>query len=117
MGPCTAGKSTLAAKLKPLGLNIRQIAQEHSYVPHMWQRISKPDILIYLDVSFKTSNTRKQLNWNPDDFNEQVRRLAHARQHANLVIDTNHLTPDQVLLAVLEYLKDLGEKQTDENTP
>ena len=52
VGPCAAGKTTLVAALREMGYNVRHIAQEHSYVPYMWQRLAKPDLLIYLDVSY-----------------------------------------------------------------
>src|SRR5688572_25288897 len=42
VGVCSAGKSTLAANLKEKGYRVRTCAQEHSYVPHLWQ-LSKPD--------------------------------------------------------------------------
>ena len=77
----------------------------------MWQNITKPDILIYLAASFPVSTARRQLNWQEKDHDEQLRRLAHARQHANLFIDTDDLTPEQVLQKVLDYLK---EMQSDE---
>ena len=71
----------------------------------MWQRIAKPDILIFLDASFPVSTARRKLNWRKTDHEEQYRRLAHARQHANVVIDTDAITPEQVLQKVLDYLK------------
>jgi hypothetical protein len=107
VGPCTAGKTTLAAKLIPLGYNIRQIAQEHSYVPYMWKRITNPDLLIFLNVSFNVSQKRKNLNWNESEYNEQQKRLNHARSNAHLYIDTDPLTPDQVMETVLEFLSGL----------
>lgn len=74
----------------------------------MWQRITNPDILIFLDASFSASTTRRKLIWEQKDHEEQYRRLAHARQHANLVIDTDPLTPAQVLQKVLDYLKEIN---------
>jgi hypothetical protein len=74
----------------------------------MWQRIAKPDLLIFLDASFPVSTQRRRLNWQEGDYQEQCRRLAHARQHANLVIDTDPLTPAQVLQQVLDFLKGLN---------
>ena len=53
VGPCASGKSTLATYLKAAGYIVRQPTQEHSFVPDMWQKMSKPDILIYLDVSYE----------------------------------------------------------------
>ena len=107
VGPCGSGKSTLIAGLERSGYRCRHIAQEHSYVPAMWQIISKPDILIYLDASFLVSTARAELDWQEKDHQEQLRRLAHARQHAHLYIDTDALTPQQVLEQALNYLQAL----------
>ena len=106
VGPCGSGKSTLIARLEKHGYACRHIAQEHSYVQAMWQIISKPDFLIYLHSSFITSTSRRKLNWRETDYAEQLRRLTHAREHAQLIIDTDDLTPDQVLQIVLDSLKD-----------
>ena len=108
VGPCAAGKSTLAQRLKALGYEVRQIAQEHSYVPDMWRRISNPDVLIYLDVSFPVSMARRPMPWDEADFEEQKRRLEHARAHADLIVQTDRLTPEEVLTQVLDYLRHLG---------
>jgi|SRR6266498_413622 thymidylate kinase len=105
VGPCGAGKSTLIAGLEKHGYICRHIAQEHSYVQNMWQLITKPDLLIYLDASFLTSTARRKLNWQEKDHDEQLRRLAHAREHAHLLIDTNDLTPEHVLQKTLDFLR------------
>ena len=106
VGPCGSGKSTLIAGLEKHGYACRHIAQEHSYVQAMWQIITKPDILIFLHASFPISTARRKLNWLEKDYDEQSRRLSHAREHANIIIDTDDLTPDQVLQHVLDYLMD-----------
>lgn len=106
VGHCGAGKSTLIAGLEKHGYSCRHIAQEHSYVPHMWQVIANPDILVYLHASFPVSTARRQLNWQNKDHEEQSRRLSHAREHANIIINTDDLTPDQVLQHVLDYLNE-----------
>ena len=105
VGPCGSGKSTLIAGLESHGYRCRHIAQEHSYVKHMWQVITNPDLLIFLHCSFENSTTRRKLNWTVADYEEQQRRLAHAREHAHLIIDTNLLNPDDVLAAALDFLK------------
>jgi cytidylate kinase len=107
VGPCGSGKSTLIAGLEKHGYRCRHIAQEHSYVQAMWQKIAKPDILIYLDASFLISTRRRQLNWQKKDHDEQIHRLTHARDHANLCVVTDNLTPDQVLRKVLDYLEEI----------
>lgn len=106
VGPCGSGKSTLIAGLEAHGYACRHIAQEHSYVPSMWQVIAKPDILIYLHASYPVSTSRRRLDWQPKDYEEQLRRLAHARAHAQIVIDTDPLTPSQVLQTVLRALNE-----------
>jgi cytidylate kinase len=105
VGPCGSGKSTLIAGLESQGYGCRHIAQEHSYVQAMWQIISKPDILIYLGASFPVSTARRKLNWQEKDYREQLRRLEHAHQHAHLIVDTDNLTPEQVLQNVLRFLQ------------
>jgi RNase adaptor protein for sRNA GlmZ degradation len=104
VGHCGSGKSTLIAGLEKQGYNCRHIAQEHSYVQAMWQIITKPDVLVYLHASFPVSTARRKLNWRKKDHEEQSRRLSHAREHAHIIIDTDSLTPGQVLQKVLDYL-------------
>jgi deoxyadenosine/deoxycytidine kinase len=108
VGPCGSGKSTLIKGLEERGYSCRHIAQEHSYVQAMWQIISKPDILIYLSASFPVSTTRRKLNWQEKDYLEQLRRLEHARQHAQLNVNTDNLTPEQVLQNVLDFLQSVS---------
>jgi RNase adaptor protein for sRNA GlmZ degradation len=107
VGPCGSGKSTLIAALENRGYQCRHIAQEHSFVKDMWKRISDPDVLIFLQASFPVCTARRQLNWLESDWLEQQRRLAHALQHANLVVDTDSLTPDEVATRVLDFLEKL----------
>jgi cytidylate kinase len=104
VGPCGSGKSTLISGLEAFGYACRHIAQEHSYVQVMWQIISRPDLLIYLAASFPVSTARRKLDWQEKDYQEQLRRLAHAREHAHLMIDTDNLTPEQVLQKALDFL-------------
>jgi len=107
VGPCGAGKSTLALQLEQHGLRAHQIAQEHSFVPDMWKRLTSPDLLIYLDASYDACQRRKQLNWNEADYAEQLRRLQHAREHCDIYLDTSQLMPDEVTKKVLQALQDV----------
>lgn len=86
---------------------MKHIAQEHSYVKDMWKRITNPDVLIFLDVSYPLTLQRRKLDWSEADWAEQQRRLAHAREHADLYIDTNSLSAEQVLETVISFLKEL----------
>jgi thymidylate kinase len=104
VGPCTAGKTVLVDALREAGYNARHVAQEHSYVPDMWQRIAKPDALIYLDVSYEVACQRRRISWGPERLAEQVRRLAHARQHCDLCIETDDLSEEEVRARVFDFL-------------
>lgn len=105
VGPCGAGKSTLAAHLEAEGFRAHQIAQEHSFVPDMWKKLSAPDILIYLDATYEACQSRKHLNWNEADYAEQLRRLQHARTHCDIYLDTSTLTPEAIAKKALAALK------------
>ncbi len=105
VGPCAAGKTTITSRLKKLGIQVRHIAQEHSYVKNMWERISHPDILIYLDVSYPATIKRRNLDWTLEEYNIQLERLSHARQHADLYINTDDLDIEQVLDQILDFLE------------
>jgi len=108
VGPCGAGKSTLTEALAAQGYATRHIAQEHSYVKDMWQRLTNPDLLIFLQASFPVTRQRKSgmQFWKEADYNEQQRRLAHALEHADLVIDTDTLTINEVLAKVTTFLEE-----------
>ena len=115
VGVCASGKSTLVKRLKNLELDCHHIAQEHSYVPDMWQRITHPDFLIYLDVSYAMTIKRKNLNWTIQEFEEQLYRLRNARENADLFIETDALSAIGVYQAVLKALRQAGFL-SDENS-
>jgi deoxyadenosine/deoxycytidine kinase len=110
VGPCSSGKSTLREALYTAGYHhVRNPAQEHSYVPDMWQKLSKPDVLIYLDVDYPTTIQRRpQQDLGPGRVETQRKRLAHARQHADLYIDTSPLSPDEISRKTLAFLATLA---------
>jgi thymidylate kinase len=105
VGPCASGKSTLVQALRERGYNAREVVQEHSYVPTMWQRITQPDLLVYLDVSWETARQRRPTDAGPDWWEKLARRLRHARQHADIYILTDELSPQEVLDRTLTLLE------------
>lgn len=111
VGVCGSGKTTLTNGLKPYGFNVRQIAQEHSYVPDMWQRLSNPDVLIFLQASYPVTMQRKTFKWNETEYQTQVHRLRDAYEHADIFIDTDDLTPEDVLATALEFLNKIAEEK------
>lgn len=109
VGVCAAGKSSLVEALRAAGYQVRHVAQEHSYVPHMWRQMSRPDILIYIDADYDAIQRRRPTStFRPADLAEQKRRLAHARQHCDLYLDTSDMTPAEVRQVVWQFLQERG---------
>jgi UDP-N-acetylmuramate-alanine ligase len=106
VGICGSGKTTLARGLLGLGHKVRECRQEHSEVPYMWKVLSRPDVLIYLDASDEVIVGRGRRPYAPGLVEDQRRRLAHAREHCDLYVQTDHLTEGQVLGLVAEFLAD-----------
>jgi len=106
VGPCSAGKSSLSRRLRAAGYTVKEIRQEHSVTPTMWQRFTNPDVLVYLDVSLEEAAQREGLSapssWWVD---EREVRLAHARANADIYVDTTSLAPDEVAAQVLGFLQ------------
>lgn len=105
VGPCGSGKTTLKNNLQARGYSARAIAQEHSFVPSMWEKITHPDYLVFLDASYPITILRKQLNWNVAEYQEQHRRLYHARMKADLYVQTDDLSPNEVMDIVIAQLQ------------
>lgn len=112
VGPCASGKSLLVDTLRARGYNVREVAQEHSYVPAMWQCFTQPDLLIYLDVSWEVACRRRPTNAGARRWDEQTHRLRHARQHAHLYVHTDELTPQEILDRTLAFFKKSQRRAT-----
>jgi thymidylate kinase len=107
VGPCASGKSVLAARLRDLGYDASSAAQDHSFVPDMWQRLNPPDVLIYLDVTLEAAHRRGRAGtgWDQAYLDEQHWRLRHARAHCDLYLSTSDLAEEEVLAQALDFLR------------
>ena len=106
VGPCASGKSTLVANLRPRGYDVRSCVQEHSYMPDLWRRFSKADVLIFLDAGLPTIAQRQQRSdWTQARLDVQQQRLAHARDQCDLYLATDVLTREEVAQTVEAFLK------------
>ena len=105
VGISGSGKSTLVKALRAAGYDARPVSQEHSNVPTLWQQFERSSYLIYLYTSLVAQRARRtEVTWTEEAHQEEMRRLAHARDHADLRIDTDQLSPEGVLEVALSYL-------------
>lgn len=116
VGPCGAGKSTIAAELARRGINAIVVGQEHSIVRDLWRR-PEPDLLVYLDASLETVRARRGHDWPEWLYRLEQERLAEARAHADLVLDTGLLTVDDVVVRILSVLTERASRKESDEGP
>jgi ABC-type glutathione transport system ATPase component len=118
VGVSGSGKSTLVKSLRTAGYRARPVSQEHSSVPDLWRQFESPRILIYLHVDLEHQLRRRpDVSWSVEQLANEEQRLAHARQHADLRLDTSGLKPEAVLELALALLKYHRIKHADYPLP
>jgi hypothetical protein len=101
-----SGKSTLTARLRRAGYDARPVSQEHSNVPDLWKKFDFPQVLIFLDASLEAQQMRRpDVSWDASQHAEEAARLSHARDHADLRIDTTQMTAEDAFTIVAAYLQ------------
>ena len=115
VGPCGSGKTTLVAALTKEGYRVRAVAQEHSAIPKLWHHGGEPAALVVLSATPMIITARRRADFPVWLHEQQIARLASAREHADLTIDTDRLTAQEVLTRVVGFLGSRGIKpQTQE---
>lgn len=104
VGHCASGKTTLVSALRKHGYDAYAVAQEHSGVTWLW-RHSEPDVLIYLDVPLATVRQRRGEEWPQVVYDAQETRLADARAHAHLVLDTSREGSAEAVAHAVSFLE------------
>lgn len=118
VGISAAGKSTLVESLRRKGYDARPVSQEHSQIPDLWRRIRPPVFLIYLDVKFDVQQERRpDVSWSTQWLQTETERLAHARQNADLKLDTSQLTIEEVSERVTSALEKSGIRAAEKPLP
>ncbi len=107
VGVCGAGKSTLVRGLRALGYKARVCVQEHSGVPALWCWRGRPWALVYLEASLEAVCRRRSVRWDEEVLARQHERLADARKHCDLYLDTTPLTAVEVRERVVAFLLSL----------
>jgi hypothetical protein len=104
VGTCASGKSSVVAALRDRGIDAYAVAQEHSIVAELWRHL-QPNRLVYLETGLETIRRRRSDNaWPEWIYQAQLRRLAHARQHAEIIVCTDDLELDRVVDTVFTAL-------------
>lgn len=107
VGVSAAGKSTLVSALRERGYNARSASQEHSESPKMWRKIRPPVVLIYLEIDLATQRERRpDVTWDSAWLVTEEKRLAHARLHTDLILDTRGMRAVDVLELVQAWLNE-----------
>jgi hypothetical protein len=118
VGVSAGGKSTLVAHLRQAGYNARAVSQEHSNVPTLWQQFGRTNILIYLDVTLEAQRQRRpDVTWDAANLQMEQACLAHARDHADLKIDTSALSPETVWRIVQAFLTQQRTRHAEQPLP
>lgn len=103
-GVCVSGKTTLVKSLRNLGIDAYNVAQEHSVIKKLWNH-KEPDILVVLDVQMKTVHQRRMVPWGEDRLALQRKRLRDAYEHADLYIQTDELSKNEIVQIVVEHIR------------
>lgn len=103
-GVCCSGKTILVEELKEMGYEAKEIAQEHSGVSDLWEQI-KVDFLVILDCSYETIRKRRDVAWPQERLDRQRKALAKAIAGCDLYLNTDALSPEQVLNQVVRGYK------------
>ena len=107
IGPCAAGKTTLATRLRELGYDARVSGQEHSEIVNLWARL-EPHVLIGLRIGLETLRGRRSATWSDRIYARQLERLRPGYEHADLVIDADANDEAAVLATVVSWLQRRG---------
>ena len=114
VGVCASGKTTLVKGLKDAGYDAYNVAQEQSGIHNFWNK-HHPDILVMIDATLPAIKKRRLVYWDQERLDVQHKRLADAKAHANLFIQTDAYNADEVREQVIDYIETWKKNQTEGN--
>ena len=112
VGVCASGKTTLVKGLREAGFDAYNVAQEHSCIKKFWNR-KKPDVLIMIDATLSAIKKRRFVTWDENRLMVQHERLRDARENANLYIQTDELSREEVLQTIINFIR--GKNNVKDN--
>lgn len=114
VGVCASGKTTLVKGLREAGIDAYNVAQEHSCIKKFWNR-KKPDLLVMIDATLSAIKKRRFVTWDEKRLEIQHERLRDARENANLYIQTDELSREEVLQTIITFIRGKNDVK-DNNT-
>ena len=111
VGVCASGKTTLVAGLKAAGFDAYNVAQEHSGIHDFWAK-RHPDILVMIDATMPAIHKRRVVYWDESRLEVQHKRLADAKAHADLYIQTDQYNAQQVRDKVIDFVQAYNKRKT-----
>ena len=102
VGTCASGKTTIVSELRRLGYDAYVVSQEHSIVRDLWLHL-KPDALVFLHADYQTICRRRGGSWPLWLFDLQGERLANAREHADVVLDTSLMSIEETVATIVGF--------------
>ena len=112
VGVCASGKTTLVAGLRAAGYDAYNVAQEHSCIHGFWSK-HHPDLLVMIDATMPAIHQRRKVYWDENRLAVQHQRLADAREHATLYIQTDSLSAAAVRARVITFVKEWEAGKAD----
>lgn len=103
VGTCASGKTTIVAELRRLGLDAYVVSQEHSIVRDLWRHLN-PDALVVLEADYQTVRQRRGGIWPRWLYDAQLDRLADARRHANVILNTSIQPVDKTIASIVAMI-------------
>lgn len=112
VGVCASGKTTLVKGLREAGIDAYNVAQEHSCIKKFWNK-KNPDVLVMIDATLSAIKKRRFVTWDEDRLVIQHERLRDARENANLYIQTDELSREEVLQTIINFIR--GKNDVKDN--
>ncbi len=107
VGVCGSGKTTIVERLRKRGYDAYVVSQEHSIIRDLWNH-QKPAALVFLDIRLETAQARRNKEWPRWMYDLQQDRLADARAHATVTIETDNRSIEETVDLITQALKQRG---------
>lgn len=103
VGNCCSGKTTLVEQLQQLGYQAINCPQEHTTNRQLWQK-HRPHLVIGLKCSLVVAKQRRNISWGEKRLQKQRQILSHAYDHADAIIDTDHLSIKEMTTRAVDVI-------------